>query len=132
MEGDLNVREVIVSARFIGNDHFCRIIRSAYVPIVHVLKLVLGFRQDGFQLLVLDRDLGLLIPIVIQVCILGQGDIRRDLLALDFHVGDLSGIDGSIVVRHLYLVPDLVIPCVGAFRDIGGVGTVFICRKLDL
>ena len=106
-------------------------IRSAYVPVVHVLKLVLGFRQDGFQLPVLDRDLGLLIPTVIQVCILGQGDIRRDLLALDFHVTDLGGTDGSIVVRHLYLVPDLVIPRVGAGGDGGGVSTIFSRCKFD-
>ena len=107
-------------------------IRSAYVPVVHVLKLVLGFRQDGFQLPVLDRDLGLLMPAVIQVCILGQGDIRRDLLALDFHVTDLGGTDGSIVVRHLYLVPDRVIPRVGAGGDGGGVSTIFSRCKFDL
>ena len=132
MEGDLNVREVIVPARFIGNDHLCRMIRSAYVPVVHILELVLGFRQDGFQLPVLDCDLGLLIPTVIQVCILGQGDIRGELLALDFHVSDLGGTDGSIVVRHLYLVPDRVIPRVGAGGDGGGVSTIFSRCKFDL
>ena len=131
-EGNLMPYNVIVSARFIGNDYLCRLTRSTHVPVVFIGHVVLACRQDGIAVLDCDRRL---FPVaVILVLCLGQLHYGRDLFAQDFHVGDLGGIwvDSKVVVRYLYCVPDMVLPRVGADGDGGGVGTVFVCRKFDL
>ena len=130
MELDLDPFDVIVAAGLIGDDH----LRRAHIAVVLIFDLVLRIQQDGFVVHILDRDLGLLIPVVVQVFILIQFNHRRDWLAQDLHAGGLTGVrvDGEIVVRHLHGVPDPIISGVGAGGDGGAVGAIFVCRKLDL
>ena len=54
------------------------IFKGAYVSVIFIVNAVLTCRQNGFA--VLDRDLGLLIPVVIQVCILAQELVTRGAL----------------------------------------------------
>ena len=66
-EGDLHPPNVIVAARFIRNDHLCRVILGAHIPVIDILHLILGIQQDGLMVHILDCDRGPLIPTVIQV-----------------------------------------------------------------
>ena len=138
LEGDLernrNIGNVIVSACFIGNDHFCRLIRGAHILVVFIGHAVLACRQDGVAVLDCDRRL---FPVaVILVFRLGQLHHRGDRFALDFHVGDLSGGNRVVVAGHrrghLHRVPDPVSSGTGAGGDGGVVGAVFIGCKFDL
>ena len=138
LEGDLernrNIGNVIVSACFIGNDHFCRLIRGAHILVVFIGHAVLACRQDGVAVLDCDRRL---FPVaVILVFRLGQLHHRGDRFALDFHVGDLSGGNRVVVAGHrrghLHRVPDLVSSGIGAGGDGSGVSTVFFRCKFDL
>ena len=66
-EGDLHPPNIIVAARFIRNDHLCRVILGAHIPVIDILHLVLGIQQDGLMVHILDCDRRPLIPTVIQV-----------------------------------------------------------------
>ena len=134
LERNFHLYNVIVAARFIGDDRFCRVVLGAHISVVDILELVLGIRQDGVQVLILDRDRRPLISAVIQVCVIGQGDHRRELFAQDFHAGDLGGVrgEGDVVVGHIYGVPDMILPRAGAGGDVGGEGAACIRRKFDL
>ena len=120
LERNRNLGNVIVSACFIGNDNFCRLIRGAHVLIVFIGHAVLACRQNGVAVLDCDRRL---FPVaVILVFRLGQLHHGGDRLALDFHAGDLSGGNRVVVAGHrrghLHRVPDPVISGVGAGGDI--------------
>ena len=136
-KGDLNRCNVIVAARFIGNDCFCRITLGAHVPIVDIRHLVLGVRQNGrgVHARILDRDRRLLILVIVLEAILRQGNHGRDRLAQDFHAADLRRIRSWFDVvagQPDHFVPDRVVsPRAGSGGNCDRVGTVFIYRKLD-
>ena len=138
LEGDLernrNCGNVIVTARFVVNDNFCRLIRSTHVLIVFIGHAVLACRQNGISVLDCDRRL---FPVaVILVFRLRQLHHGGDRLALNLYAGDLGGGNRVVVAGHrrghLHRVPDLISSGIGAGGNCGVVETVFTFRKSDL
>ena len=138
LEGDLernrNRGNVIVTARFVVNDNFCRLIRGTHVPVVFIGHAVLTCRQNGISVLDCNRRL---FPVaVILVFRLRQLHHGGDRLAPNLYAGDLGGGNRVVVAGHrcghLHRVPDLVSSGIGAGGDGSGVSTVFFRCKFDL
>ena len=132
LERNLNLFYLIVAASLIDDNHFRWIPLGTYVLVIDITHRIFSVQQDGLIIFVRDCDLWLLESAVVQIGIVRQCNLRRDLLAQDFYVRDQRWPDSVIILGALHLVPDGVISGICPGWNRFGVGTCCACRKQNL